>query len=324
MNIKKVAELAGVSTATVSRVLNNKENVNLHTKNKVENVINELKYEPNDVARMLYKGRSNMIALLMPDITNPFFPELARAIEDEAEKEGYACILCNTDGNHLKEKNYIKAITQKQVDGVIIVSNTISENEIDEINMPVVMLDRKTKANVHSITIDNQSGVKNAISYLKSLGCKKIGHLKGPKDDINAQQREYYYLKEVNQEKWFDLDLLYSGDYDFDTSVKATKKILTNHSDIDGLFAGNDLMAFGALKAAHDLKVDVPNSLSVIGFDGISFGKTVIPSLTTMEQPIYEIGVYAVKTLLGQIDGRETLYTHKNFFTKLKKRESTR
>src|SRR5699024_6979228 len=121
-----------VSTATVSRVLNNKNNVSPGTKKVVRNIIEELEYEPNDIARMLYKGRSKMIALLVPDIMNPFFPELARSVEDAAKKANYTCILCNTDGDYEKEKSYIKAITQKKVDGIIIVSNTISESKIDE------------------------------------------------------------------------------------------------------------------------------------------------------------------------------------------------
>lgn len=323
VTIKKVAELAGVSTATVSRVLNNKGNVSARTKMIVEDIIHEMEYEPNDLARMLYRGRSNMIALLVPDIMNPFFPELARAVEDTAKSEGYTCILCNTDGDYYKEISYIKAITQKKIDGVIIVSNTITEDEVDDINLPVVMLDRKTKANVNSITIDNQAGVQDAINFLKSLGCKKIAHLAGPENDINAQVRKDYYLKEVGQEKWFDSDMIAFGDYDFDKSVIATKKILSNNSDIDGLFAGNDLMGFGALKAAYDLRIDVPKSLSVIGFDGISLGETVTPSLTTMEQPIYDMGMYAVKILLDQIEG-EKVYRHKKFFAQLKKRESTK
>src|SRR5699024_8904340 len=246
--IREVAKFAEVSTATVSRVLNNNSNVKADTKKRVEDAIHSLNYHPNDVARTLYKGRSKIIALFVPDIMNPYYPELARAVEDVTNYQGYTFVLCNTDDDHLKEQTYRNALKQKNVDGIIIVSSTITEEEASSFTIPTVLLDRKIAANMGSVTVHNRAGSRGAITFLKSIGCKRIAHMAGPEHDNNAISRRNGYLDEVKNEKWFTSDYLVSGPYSFDTGVTVTRELLTLHPEIDGLFVGNDLMGVGALK----------------------------------------------------------------------------
>lgn len=322
--IKEVAKLAGVSTATVSRVINNNNNVNADTKKRVEDAVHRLNYHPNDVARTLYKGRSKIIALFVPDIMNPYYPELARAVEDVTNHQGYTFVLCNTDDDSLKEQAYRDALRQKNVDGIIIVSSTITETEASNMTTPTVLLDRKIAVNMGSVTVNNRAGAREATTFLKSIGCKRIAHISGPEHDNNAISRRNGYLDEMRNEKWFRSDYIISGQYSFDAGMSVTRELLTTRPEIDGLFVGNDLMGVAALKAAQELGLKVPDGLSVVGFDGIALGKTATPSLTTMAQPIYEMGVCAANMLLDQIDKGTTKTYHEEFPVQLIERESTR
>ncbi|SIS39793.1 LacI family DNA-binding transcriptional regulator [Salimicrobium flavidum] len=321
--IKDVAKLAQVSTATVSRVLNGNGYVHSETKQRVAVAIKELNYRPNDVARNLFKGRSKTIALFVPDIMNPYFPELARAVEDVAQKEEYTFILCNTDDDLEKERKYLEALTQKSLDGLVIVSSTMISEYIKEFNIPVVALDRILYEGVPSVTVNNFEGAQEAVKYLKEIGCKKIAHLAGPQDVRNAEQRRGGYMSEVEQESWFQSSLVERGGYGIEEAMASTTRLLKAHPDIDGLFAANDLMAVGAIKACETLGINIPDQLSIVGFDGIMLGKTTSPSLTTMAQPIYDIGTAAVEMLIQQIRDPDLLIDMKEFQVKLVERGST-
>lgn len=322
--IKDVAKLAGVSTATVSRVMNGSGYVNPSTKEKVKDAIKELDYRPNDVARSLYKGRSKMIALFVPDIMNPFFPQVARAVEDVTNHHGYTFILCNTDDELEKEQTYLNALQQKSVDGIIIVSSTISEETINKIKTPIVALDRIIGSNLSSVTVNNREGARVAVRHLKSIGCRRIAHISGPEHVSNTQGRLRGYLDEVKDEDWFLSSYVVTGEYYFDKAVQVTKTLLTEHPEIDGIFVGNDLMGVGALKGAQELGINVPEDLSIIAFDGIMLGETTSPSLTTMAQPIYEIGARAAEILLEQINDHDFQTQQEEFTVQLIERESTR
>lgn len=322
--IRDVAKLANVSTATVSRVLNDNGYVNSETKNRVNEAIEQLRYRPNDVARSLFKGSSKMIALFVPDIKNPFFPELARAVEDVTNQYGYTFVLCNTDDNHEKEITYLNALTQKSVDGFIMVSSTICERHLEHVTSPIISLDRSFSSNISSVTVNNRKGAREATAYLQSIGCKKIAHICGPQTASNSKDRLKGYLDVVKYEAWFHSDFIVAGDYRFKSSYEVTKELLTKHKDIDGLFVANDLSAVGVLKAAESLSMNIPEQLSVIGFDGIPLGLTTTPSLTTIQQPIYEIGSRAAQILLELIDHPEQQVIHEELEVTLIERGSTK
>lgn len=322
--IKDVANLANVSTATVSRVLNSNGYVNQVTKERVDQAIEQLNYLPNDVARSLFKGQSKMIALFVPDIMNPYFPELARAVEDVTNHHEYSFVLCNTDDNLEKELAYLNALQQKSVDGFIIVSSTITEDHISTIDAPIVALDRILGSKLSSVKVNNRDGARQAVAYLKSVGCKRIAHVCGPESDGNTQKRLRGFLDEVGNENWFLSSYVVPGEYNYEKAKQATLKLLADHPEIDGLFVGNDLMGAGALNAAATLGINVPEDLSVIGFDGIAIGETTRPALTTMAQPIYEIGAKAAEMLMQQINDKQSPIQTKEFHVQLIERESTR
>ncbi|SEQ37700.1 transcriptional regulator, LacI family [Virgibacillus subterraneus] len=321
--IKDVAKLANVSTATVSRVLNSNGYVNFSTKERVKQAIEQLNYLPNDVARSLFKGRSKMIALFVPDIMNPYFPELARAVEDVTNRYEYTFVLCNTDDDIEKELTYLSALQQKSVDGFIIVSSTISEEHISKINAPIVALDRILSSKLSSVTVNNREGARQAVQFLKSIGCKRIAHICGPEHAGNTKTRLQGYLDEVQDEDWFISSYILPGEFNFEIAKQSTMKLLKDHPEIDGIFAGNDLMGAGALSAAANLGISVPADLSVIGFDGIALGETTTPSLTTMAQPIYDIGSKAAEILVQQIDDNQTSIRSEEFKVVLTERQST-
>lgn len=322
--IREVAKRANVSTATVSRVINEGSNVNKATKKRVKEAIDQLNYFPNDVARSLFKGRSKMIALFVPDINNPFFPELARAVEDVTNKHGYTFVLCNTDNEIDKQIDYLNALQQKSVDGIVIVSSSLTEKHLQHINVPMVALDRIISPKISSVTVNNRSGSREAVRYLKSIGCSRIAHIAGPEHVDNAVSRKQGYLDEVIDEVWFSEDYVAQGKYKFETAREAAMKLLISQPEIDGIFVGNDLMGAGVLSAAASLDKKVPDDLSVIGFDGIAIGETVTPTLTTMAQPIYKIGAKAAEILLAEINTHEPDVTAEEFIVQLIKRQSTR
>lgn len=322
--IKKVAEEAKVSVATVSRVLNSTGYVNEETRKKVLKVIEELDYKPNSVARSLFKKQSMTIALIVPNITNPFFPEVARAIEDVLSSKDYTLILCNSDDNADKEKKYFEVMKQKYVDGVIVVTSTLTPQYIEEKGIPIVAVDRFIDPNIPCISVNNIEGAKRAVQYLRATGCKKIAHIRGPKHITSAEDRYVGYLSEVEDESWFQSDYVKCGNFNIEQTTAVTKKMLEENPEIDGIFAGNDLMAVGVIKAAVQLGKRIPEDVSIIGFDGINLCKMTNPEITTIAQPIYDIGSVAAQTLLDLIEGKIVEKKHHQLEVSVSEGESTK
>ncbi|MDQ0184117.1 MULTISPECIES: LacI family DNA-binding transcriptional regulator [Cytobacillus] len=319
--IKEVAKYANVSVATVSRVINKKGYVQKETQTKVEEAIKALNYRPNNVARSLFKKQSKMIGYIVPDITNPFFPQLVRAVEDVTVAQGYTTFLCNSDDNLEKELMYLNKMAENYIDGVIIVSNHMNESHLANLQIPVVALDRVFHESIPSVTIDNYQEARRAVMHLVENGCEKIAHISGPENIINSQLRKKAY-----QDVMMALErpvYISEGHYQMKTAQEATFRLLHEQKDIDAIFTGNDVMAVGALKACTKLGINVPKELQIIGFDGIEWTETVSPEITTIAQPIYEMGKKAATMLLNRINGKEEGQDHIVFPTELKIRETT-
>ncbi|PPA87295.1 transcriptional regulator [Brevibacillus laterosporus] len=304
--IRDVAKLAGVSVATVSRVLNKTGYVNVETGRKVEKAIQQLQYEPNSVARGLAGKRTSTIAFILPDITNPFFSEMARGVEDKARELGYTVILCNSDDQGQKEKTYIEVLKKKYIDGIIIASQTLRSEDIQKMQqdqIPLVVMDRAPE-NQHCSVIrcNNYVGAKEAVAHLVEQGCRKIGHIYGPQELITARERMLAYEESVQGFAWYSPSLMEPGYFQLNGGQEAVKELLRRHPDIDGIFVGNDLMAIGVLKGLNQLGRRVPEDVAVCGFDGIALASMTIPELTTVAQPIYEMGELAALTLTQQIE----------------------
>lgn len=321
--IRDVAKKADVSVATVSRVLNNNGYVDEDTRKNVHEIINQLNYRPNAVARSLYKKESQTVGLIIPDITNPFFPELARAVEDVMNHQGYTVILGNSDENPDEEKAYLTMMAQKYVDGAILATNALHDEQIQTFEKPVVAIDRPIDLNIPTVFSDNFNSAKTAVAHLQDIGCRVIAHVRGPENVNNANQRCAGYLHVVGEEPWFDNDYIVQGQYDNRKAYQAVLTLLKKHPEINGIFAGNDLMAIGVLKAARELNISVPEQLAVIGFDGIALCETTYPELSTMAQPIYKLGEAAASMLIDLIQEKDLANSYQQYQTQFIQRQST-
>ncbi|WP_422122477.1 LacI family DNA-binding transcriptional regulator [Planococcus sp. X10-3] len=322
--IKEVAKQAGISVATVSRVLNGNGYVKESTREKVLQVIKEMDYVPNSIAISLNNKKTRTIGLLLPDITNPFFAELAKGVEQVAKEKGYTVILCNSYEDQQNEIEHVQMLEQKFIDGLIMASNTFSPEQLSRIKVPVVLIDRVMEEHISSVTSKNYDGAILAMNHLLDHGCKKIAHICGPLSIVTAKQRLQGYLDVAKEQKWFAESLIENGNYEIESGFSATIKLLQGNPDIDGIFAGNDLMAVGCLKALHSLKRKVPEEIAVIGFDGINFSKITIPELTTIAQPIIEMGLVATSIIIDQIEGTLTENVVRELEIKIIERESTK
>lgn len=307
--IRDVAKLSGVSVATVSRVINSNGYVSKETKEKVDKAIKQLNFTPNHFARGLVYKKTNTIGLLVPDIKNPFFPEIAKAVEETALQKEYSIILSNTDHNFQKEKRYIQLLLEKSIDGIII-TGEIHESNIEILvqnNIPIVVTDaRVSDSQIPIVYTDNIEGGRRATHHLFDQGYTRVGHIKGPDHITTAEDRYSGYklaLEERNIE--FDSTIVQWGDYQTLSGYEAMKRLLSMKHPPDAVFVANDLMALGALDAVRHSELKVPEDIGLVGFDGIPIIEVLQPRLTTIQQPFYEIGTLATKMLIEAIDGKK-------------------
>lgn len=310
INIKEVAKRAGVSQATVSRVINNTAIVDAQKKKRVENVIKETGFKPNQIARSLYKQSSRLIGFILPDITNPFFSELARAVEDRAFELGYKLILCNSDSKEDKQLEYINMLIGMNADGLIITSSSSNTyTSLNNFKLPFVALDRLMDNEGSSIVVDNFGGGVLATEHLIDSGCKNIIHMRGPIEYSSAKARCLGYEQVM---KKHSMDIRY---IDCEYNSKGKFNILDKYSDVDGIFACNDFVATTVYKELISQGKKIPEDIQIIGFDNIYM--TEIIGITTISQPINKIGHMAVDMLLNNKKEKQVLDV------KIKKRQST-
>jgi len=308
--IREIAEIAGVSSATVSKVLNGKDqNISSETRKRILNIAEKKGYIPNGIAKSLRIRNTKTLGLIIPDVTNLFFSEVAKGIEDAAANHGYSLILCNTDNKETKERTYIKILQEKKVDGLIITaSHSNLGDQLDSVTTPVVLVDRdvKTIKKVGRVTVDNVTGGRLAAEKLIKSGCSSIVHITAELDNKPAAERHRGFTL-ILEERGIPLDKsgLHTGYFNVETGYQGIME-LSKRLEFDGVFCGNDLIAIGAIKALRELGKNVPTDVSVIGFDDIALSKYVDPPLTTIRQPIYKLGESAVMVLLGMIDGGTT------------------
>lgn len=326
VTIRDVSKRAGVSVATVSRVLNNK-GAKKETIEHVLKVMEEMNYQPNAIARSLSNKKTNTIALIIPALSNPFFPELASAIENIALLHEYKMFLFNCDDNRNKLMKYIDSLASNYVDGVIIDSHTLNEDDLRSLrhkDIPVVAIDRSNfDHGFTTISVNNKYGGQMATEHLLAVGCKRIGHLRGPLHEITASQRLWGYRTVVNKLDWFDPSWVSPGDFTVEGGYQGMKELLIKHPNIDGVFTANDLSAIGAMKAAYEWNRKIPEELAIVGFDGIDMTRYMVPTLTTIRQPIEEIGKLAMEELLTLIEKPNKKMRKIELEVKLLQQEST-
>lgn len=300
MTIKDVARIAGVSVATVSRVLNESGYVNIDTRKKVESAIKEMNYTPNEVARSLYKRKSKLIGLLLPDITNPFFPQLARGIEDRMQEQGYRIIFGNSDENRDKEMDYIQTFIQNNVIGMISSTNYPESDVYSTLKIPVVFLDR-TSNDSPSVYADGRKGGRLAAQEIIARGSKQITVLQGPAHIKPAQDR-FLGAIEVLKELGVPYHVIQTSSFSHTEAEQWAVELFDKYIDTDGVIASNDIVATAVIHEAHRLGKRVPEDLQIIGFDDIPLSSLLSPSLSTIRQPAHDMGREAAGLLIKLIE----------------------
>ncbi len=306
-NIREVASKAGVSVTTVSHVINHTRFVSPETETRVRQAMQDLNYRPNTLARSLRRGETHTIGLILPDSSNPFFAESARRLEEAAFQRNYSLILCNSNGEIEKERRYTEVLMNKQVDGIIFMAcgdDPMSLTELVERHLPVVVVDRVLDhMDVDAVVTDNLQSGYLATKYLLDQGHRRIAIIRGPSNITPSAQRVTGYRQALAAAGIVpDEPMETIGNFHSDSGLLATRTLLALPDRPTAIFACNDLMAFGALRAIHEAGLSVPNDISIIGHDDIEMSSYIQPALSTVAQPIQEIAETAIQLLLDRIE----------------------
>jgi DNA-binding LacI/PurR family transcriptional regulator len=318
MRIKDVAREAGVSTATVSHVINNSRYVTEGTREKVLSAIEKCNYYPNAHARSLASGRSNMLGVLVSDIANPFFPELVKSIEAAAFERGYDLILLNTNYDAERTSGYIKRLIQRKVAGVALMTSEMDAALIDELarcHVSVVFLDSGSAGECMSnLLVNYESGIDEAVGHLVSLGHRRIAYIGGPGRLRSAIKRLEAFQSGIARHLPDDAfrSPVYEGDFRLEGGRRAAREMLSAADLPTAVIVANDMMALGVMQECRAKGVRIPLDLSIIGFDDIAFAELTDPPLSTVCLPRTELGRRAVEALMMTIEGtnRQGLELH--------------
>ena len=315
-SIKDVAREAGVSIATVSRVLNDIDVVNEDTKKKVKDAIKKLSYRPNIVARSLKTQKSRTIGIIIPDISNQFYPEIVRGCEDVANIYNYNIMLCNADLDVDKEMEAFRILKEKMIDGVIYMSNSIEHSIISlikELEMPTVLVETIDAGGIFpSVTIDNVMAAADAVKYLINKGNKKIAYVGTDIERVNALSKRYEGYKKGLKEMGItlDKDLTCFGGVKARDGYTGINTILDRGASIDAVFCASDEIAMGVINALRERVINVPGDVNVMGFDDIYSASVYYPKLTTVAQPMYDMGSVSMRMLIKSINNLDVEEKH--------------
>jgi LacI family transcriptional regulator len=295
-NIRDVAKRAGVAPITVSRCINNSGYCSEETRARIESAISELGFVPNRLATGLRSKRTNTLALVLTDITNPFFTTIARGVEDIASNAGYTVIFCNTDESVNKEKMYLQMLLEKRVDGILLVPAH---------GMPIVVIDRRLPTlQTDVVRCDSEGGAYKLTRLLLSLGHRNIAILDGPCGVSTADDRLNGYcralseagIRQINENE-------YHGGFTQKSGYEMALQVLKRTNRPTAVFAANNFIGIGALKAFQEMSVRVPEDIALVGFDDLPPALVTFPFLTVATQPAYEMGTKAIEILLNRLNG---------------------
>jgi LacI family transcriptional regulator len=305
--IQDVAKLAGVAPITVSRVINHSGYFSQEVREKVEAAIAELDYVPNTLARSLRSKRTNTLALIISDITNPFFTTLARGVEDAASDAGLTVIFCNTDESEAEEQKYLKMLLEKQVDGVLLVP---AQSSLESLNMvrrnqtPLVVLDRAVPdETVDEVRCDSEGGAYQLVRLLLALGHRRIAVLSGPRGVSTADDRVAGYCRALREAHLpVEETLVLHGDFMQESGEEMTRQAMALEPRPTALFAANNFITIGAMKALQSAGLRVPEDVALVGFDDLPPALVTFPFFTVVSQPAYEMGRRATELLLERLE----------------------
>lgn len=301
-NIREIARQADVSPATVSRVINGTAAVDPEKRKRVLAAIAQNEYVPNQVARSLFLKSSRILGYIVPNITNPFFGEIGRYLEEVAFARNYRVILCNSNGDIVKEKEYVQTLLSMNADGVVMITN--SSKAIYEIPLPCVVIDREFEDNkrVFSVRSDHYSGAQMAAQLLYNKGCKCIVCM-SQSEGISSAHLRYQGFVDFCRDHGLPLRAVDCG-YSFNSGIASTVELLQKYPEVDGILAANDVAALAVYRVLSERGRQVPQDVKLIGFDNIGISSLVTPALTTVGQPIEAIGRQAANSLIDIIEGQ--------------------
>lgn len=333
VTIKDIAKACGLSTTAVSLVLNGKgKKISSEHTELILKIAKEMNYRPNQLAVSLVKRKTYTLGLIVPDITNIFFSELAKGIGDAGREDGYNLILCNTNDKHKLELEYVNTLADKGVDGILIAMSAESYGErgkqsikfLKNCNIPVVIVDCfNEQTDFSSISVDNEKGAYMAVEHLISLGHTRIACVTGPTGPQANEDRFLGYKNAIRRYNIkFEENLIYEGDFRFYSGVESVEYLLPHKPT--AIFCLNDLMAYGVIGGLKKHKIKIPKEMSVVGFDDVFFSDIMDIPLTTVQQPVYELGKKAVELLQDEINNKIVKKINVFLEPKLIVRSSTR
>jgi DNA-binding LacI/PurR family transcriptional regulator len=326
--IEDVARQAGVSTATVSRVLSGKPYVSDELRERVMSAVQDLNYRPSRVARSLRVQRSSIIGLIVSDIQNPFFTSVVRAVEDTAYQHKFSVFLCNSDENSDKETMYVELMVAEHVAGVIL-SPTLGQNDIyrhlAEAGVPAVAIDRRvTNVDIDSVLVDNVGAARQAVLHLLEMGHRRIGAVVGTPVSSTGEERLRGYVEALQVYGIaIEPELIRTGMPRVPTGHDFTNELLALPHPPSAIFAGNNLLTLGALSAIHERGLRIPEDIGLAAFDEMEWMYFVKPALTVVAQPTYDVGRMAVELLLQRMEDPDRPYQEVVLAAALHIRESS-
>ncbi|MDQ3801405.1 MAG: LacI family transcriptional regulator [Acidobacteriota bacterium] len=307
-SIKEVAREAGVSTATVSHVINNTRYVSDAVRERVLKAIEQCRYYPNAHARSLASGRSRIIGLVISDIVNPFFPELVKAIEAAAFERGYDVVLSNTNYDTERTSHYVQRFIERKVAGVAVMTSEMDKKLVDELaqrEVPVVFLDvGEPGLQMSNLRVDYDEGIEQAILHLVALGHRRIAFIGGNTNLRSSQRRLEAFRKTMRQLFPDAPEMIFYGNFKIEGGQRAANEILaTPRANLPtAVICANDLTAIGAISEFEAAGLSVPRDISIVGFDNIAFAALTKPALTTVNLPLNELGRRAIEVLIRSVE----------------------
>ncbi len=309
VTLREVARLAGVNPATVSRVLNpeTRHLVTAKTAQRVQAAVRRLDYEPNRLARGLRTRRSYSIGVVIPDLTNPLFPPIVRGIENALAPAGYTALLTNTDGDPERERQMFETLRGRQVDGFIIASAATRDSLILgalEEGVPLVLVNRTLdREGIFAVVPDDRRGIQHAVEHLAALGHRSIGHVAAPQRMSTGLRRYRGFLEAMSECGLEVLEdaVVFATGFTEEAGAVAALQLLSSGANCTAVVAANDLIALGVYSAAAKLGLRLPQDLSVVGFNNMPFVDKLAPPLTTVNVPVYDLGVRAAELLLERL-----------------------
>jgi LacI family transcriptional regulator, galactose operon repressor len=310
VTMRQIAERADVSIGTVSHVINGTAAVRDKLRQRVLEAIRSLGYQPSQLGRGLRRNQTSMLGMIVPDITNPFFPAVVRGAEDVAYKSSYSIVLCNTDNDPSKEISYLDELRSYRPAGLLVipaVDSAIARHlkALFTSGPPVVCIDRRADGwTGDALLVDNEAGAYSATRHLLRVGHRQLAVVTGPMHLTNAVERLKGFQRALKEARVkVEPEYIQEARFDRDSGYEAALRVLRMLPRPTAVFACNDLMAFGVLMAARELRLRCPEELSIVGFDNLDFTEFTAPALTTVHQPGYQLGATAARVLLERIGG---------------------